>query len=136
MCRRHGIPRYAATAKLKFIRLLEESSLPVWRTLDQLGIPRSTFFCRKVAIAPAGLRVSRIARRHLQRVGENPQERTLEIQCLNCGAKSAAYYGCGRENVEMVEVAECGIREGSELQKECVHAPVHQPDSRSHRERR
>ena len=69
-------------------------------------------------------------------MGENPQERTLEIQCLNCGAKSAAYYGCDCENVEMVEVAECGIREGSELQKECVHTPVHQPDSRSHRERR
>jgi putative transposase len=34
--------RYAAAEKLEIIRLVEQSSLPVRRTLDQLGIPRST----------------------------------------------------------------------------------------------
>ena len=37
--------RYAAAEKLEIIRLVEQSSLPVRRTLDQLGIPRSTFYC-------------------------------------------------------------------------------------------
>jgi hypothetical protein len=30
--------RYAAAEKLEIIRLVEQSSLSVWRTLDQLGI--------------------------------------------------------------------------------------------------
>jgi putative transposase len=37
--------RYAAAEKVESIRLVEQSSLPVRRTLDQLGIPRSTFYC-------------------------------------------------------------------------------------------
>src|SRR5271167_1514998 len=37
--------RYAAAEKLEIIRLVEQSSLPVRRTLDHLGIPRSTFYC-------------------------------------------------------------------------------------------
>jgi len=37
--------RYAAAEKLEIIRLVEQPSLPVRRTLDQLGIPRSTFYC-------------------------------------------------------------------------------------------
>ena len=37
--------RYAAAEKLEIIRLVEQSSLPVRRTLGQLGIPRSTFYC-------------------------------------------------------------------------------------------
>ena len=37
--------RYAAAEKLEIIQLVEQSSLPVRRTLDQLGIPRSTFYC-------------------------------------------------------------------------------------------
>ena len=36
--------RYAAAEKLEIIRLVEHSSLPVRRTLEQLGIPRSTFY--------------------------------------------------------------------------------------------
>jgi transposase-like protein len=36
--------RYRAAEKLEIIRLVEESSLPVRRTLAQLGIPRSTFY--------------------------------------------------------------------------------------------
>jgi len=37
--------RYAAAEKLEIIRLVEQSSLSVRRTLGQLGIPRSTFYC-------------------------------------------------------------------------------------------
>ena len=37
--------RYTAAEKLEVIRLVEKSSLSVRRTLNQLGIPRSTFYC-------------------------------------------------------------------------------------------
>lgn len=37
--------RYPASEKLEIIRLVERSHLPVKRTLDMLGIPR-TMFCR------------------------------------------------------------------------------------------
>ena len=36
--------RYAASEKLEIIRLVERSHLPVCRTLDQIGIPRATFY--------------------------------------------------------------------------------------------
>jgi transposase-like protein len=36
--------RYGAAEKLEIIRLVEQSSLSVRRTLAQLGIPRSTFY--------------------------------------------------------------------------------------------
>ena len=37
--------RYAAAEKLEIIGLVEQSSLSVRRTLAQLGIPQSTFYC-------------------------------------------------------------------------------------------
>jgi putative transposase len=36
--------RYPASEKLEIIRLVEESTLPVRRTLEKLGIPRATFY--------------------------------------------------------------------------------------------
>jgi transposase-like protein len=36
--------RYPASEKLEIIRLVEQSHLPVRRALDQIGIPRSTFY--------------------------------------------------------------------------------------------
>jgi putative transposase len=36
--------RYAASEKLEIIRLVEQSHLPAKRTLEQLGIPRATFY--------------------------------------------------------------------------------------------
>ena len=36
--------RYPASEKLEIIRIVEQSHLPVRRTLRQLGIPRSTFY--------------------------------------------------------------------------------------------
>ena len=37
--------RYAATEKQEIIRTVEESALGISRTLKQLGIPKSTFYC-------------------------------------------------------------------------------------------
>ncbi len=36
--------RYPASEKLEIIRIVEQSNLPAKRTLDQLGIPRRTFY--------------------------------------------------------------------------------------------
>ena len=36
--------RYPACEKLEIIRLVEQSHLPVRRTLDKIGIPRPTFY--------------------------------------------------------------------------------------------
>ena len=56
LCRREGIAeqhdrgwgrrgmRYPASEKLEIIWLLEQSYLPVCRTLEKLGVPRPTFY--------------------------------------------------------------------------------------------
>ena len=44
--------RYAAAEKLEIIRLVEQSSISVRRTLAQLGIPRSTFYPGTSTIEP------------------------------------------------------------------------------------
>ena len=36
--------RYPASEKLEIIQLVEQSHLPVRRTLEKLGIPRQTFY--------------------------------------------------------------------------------------------
>ena len=36
--------RYAASEKAEIIQLVEQSSLPVKRTLEKLGIPKATFY--------------------------------------------------------------------------------------------
>ena len=36
--------RYPASEKLEIIQLVEQSPLPVRRTLEKLGIPRATFY--------------------------------------------------------------------------------------------
>ena len=50
--------RYSASEKLEIIRLVERSHLPTKRTLDMLGIPRTTFYRwydRYIALGEAGL---------------------------------------------------------------------------------
>jgi putative transposase len=50
--------RYPASEKLEIIRLVEQSHLPVKRTLAMLGIPRTTFYRwydRYIALGQAGL---------------------------------------------------------------------------------
>ena len=36
--------RYPASEKLEIIQLVEQSALPVRRTLEKIGIPRATFY--------------------------------------------------------------------------------------------
>src|SRR5215471_18026030 len=36
--------RYSAAEKLEIIRLVEQSHLPARRTLEQIGVPRATFY--------------------------------------------------------------------------------------------
>ena len=36
--------RYPAAEKLEIIQLVEQSHLPIRRSLEQIGIPRSTFY--------------------------------------------------------------------------------------------
>src|SRR5438477_2121642 len=48
--------RYPASEKLEIIRLVEQSSLPVRRTLTKLGIPRTTFYAGTTDIVAAGRR--------------------------------------------------------------------------------
>ena len=36
--------RYPASEKLEIIRLVEQSHIPVRRTLEQIGVPRATFY--------------------------------------------------------------------------------------------
>ena len=47
--------RYAASEKLEIIRTVETSSLPVRRTLAQIGIPKSTFYTWLDRYAAGGL---------------------------------------------------------------------------------
>jgi len=50
--------RYPASEKLEIIRLVEQSHLPVKRTLDKLGIPKTTYYRwydRYLAFGEAGL---------------------------------------------------------------------------------
>ena len=53
--------RYPASEKLEIIRLVEQSHLPVKKTLAQLGIPKTTFYRwydRYQAFGEVGLEVS------------------------------------------------------------------------------
>ena len=60
--------RYAAAEKLEIIRLVEQSSLSVRRTLAQLGIPPPLSIAGTIAIEPATLKASRIAPRRRRRI--------------------------------------------------------------------
>ncbi len=51
--------RYPTSEKLEIIRIVEQSHLPVTRTLDKLGIPKTTFYRwydRYLALGEAGLK--------------------------------------------------------------------------------
>jgi hypothetical protein len=45
-------------------------------------------------------------------------ERTLEVNCANCGAKFIAYYGYDEENVETLEVRSCGLCHGDAFKRD------------------
>ena len=47
--------RYPASEKLEIIRTVETSHLPVRRTLDKIGIPKTTFYAWLDRYAAGGL---------------------------------------------------------------------------------
>lgn len=53
--------RYPAAEKAEIIRLVEQSRLPVWRTLEKLGIPLATFYAGSSSTRLAALRPRRTA---------------------------------------------------------------------------
>jgi len=75
--------RYTRSEKLEIIRLVEQSDLPVKRTLAQLGVGRSTFYewyRRYLDEGPAGL-ASRPSqrRRFWNRIPDLERERVVEV---------------------------------------------------------
>jgi transposase-like protein len=79
--------RYPASEKLEIIRLVEQSHLPVKRTLAMLGIPRTTFYRwydRYLSLGQAG---SRIAPR--ARAGSGTVSLTLSAGRSSIGARRA-----------------------------------------------
>lgn len=83
--------RYPASEKLEIIRLVEQSHLPTKRTLDKLGIPRTTFYRwydRYLAGGPEALedrspRPSRVWNRIPERVREKVKELALQESDLS-----------------------------------------------------
>jgi putative transposase len=75
--------RYPASEKLEIIRLVETSVLPVRRTLDQIGIPKSTFYAWYDRYVSGGLdaledRQPR-PKRVWNRIADNVREKVLEL---------------------------------------------------------
>jgi hypothetical protein len=52
--------RYPASEKLEIIRVVEQSHLPVRRTLEKIGIARATFYTGMISIDPAASKPLRI----------------------------------------------------------------------------
>ena len=78
--------RYPASEKLEIIRLVERSHLPVRRTLDKLGIPRTTFYRwydRYLAFGEAGLedRTSGPGR-VWNRIPDDVREQIVDLACV------------------------------------------------------
>lgn len=75
--------RYPASEKLEIIRLVEESPLPVRRTLAMLGIPPTTFYPwydRYLEAGPEGLEDRRPRpRRVWNRIPDEMRQRILEL---------------------------------------------------------
>jgi len=75
--------RYPASEKLEIIRIVEQSHLPAKRTLDQLGIPRPTFYHlydRNLEGAPEALADRPSApSRVLNRIPANIHDQIIEL---------------------------------------------------------
>ncbi len=75
--------RYPSAEKLEIIRLVETSHLPVRRTLDQIGIPKSTFYSWYDRYVSGGIdaledRKPR-PKRVWNRIADNVREKVLEL---------------------------------------------------------
>jgi transposase InsO family protein len=75
--------RYLASEKFEIIRLVETSALPVRRTLDQIGIPKSTFYAWYDRYASGGLDALENRRprpkRVWNRIADTVREKVLEL---------------------------------------------------------
>ncbi len=75
--------RYPASEKLEIIRLVEQSHLPVKRTLEKLGIPKTTFYRwydRYLTLGGAGLEDrSPRPRRVWNRIPDNVRKRIVAL---------------------------------------------------------
>lgn len=75
--------RYPASEKLEIIRIVEQSHLPAWRTLDQLGIARRTFYRwydRYLEGGPEALEDRPSApRRVWNRIGDDIQQQIIDM---------------------------------------------------------
>ena len=75
--------RYPASEKLEIIRIVEQSHLPAWRTLEQLGIPRRTFYRwydRYFEGGPEALEDRPSApRRVWNRIGDDIQQQIIDM---------------------------------------------------------
>jgi putative transposase len=75
--------RYPASEKLEILRLVETSALPVRRTLDQIGIPKSTFYAWYDRYVSGGLEALEDRRprpkRVWNRIADDVREKVLEL---------------------------------------------------------
>ncbi len=75
--------RYPASEKLEIIRLVEQSALPVRRTLEQIGIPKSTFYAWYDRFQTGGLEALEDRRprprRVWNRIPDDVREKILEL---------------------------------------------------------
>jgi len=75
--------RYAASEKLEIIRLIEQSSLPVRRTLSQIGILKSTLYAWYDRCAVGGLEALEDRRprprRVWNRIPDEVREKIIEL---------------------------------------------------------
>ena len=75
--------RYPASEKLEIIRLVEQSALPVRRTLEQIGIPKSTFYAWYDRFQTGGLEALEDhrprPRRVWNRIPDDVREKILEL---------------------------------------------------------
>ena len=75
--------RYPASEKLEIIRLVETSALPVRRALDQIGIPKSTFYAWYDRYVSGGLEALEDhkprPKRVWNRIADDVREKVLEL---------------------------------------------------------
>src|SRR6476659_5411777 len=70
--------RYSASEKLEIIRTVETSTLPVRRTLAQIGIPKSTFYAWLDRYAAAGLEALEDRKARPERVWNRIPDQVLQ----------------------------------------------------------
>jgi putative transposase len=108
--------RYAASEKAEIIQLVEQSSLPVKRTLEKLGIPRATFYRwydlyqsgGLEALADRSPRPDRVRNRIPDDVRERILERALDEPALS--PRELALRFTDTENYFVSEASVCSRR--------------------------